>query len=80
VKQPVGDRGEDLAPGFAASQVDPCLGALSEDNLRERLPQQGGLRGVEVDSDEFLLVRLPASLAGDEGAAGHGNLEELGGR
>jgi hypothetical protein len=54
VEQAVGDRGEDPAAGFAAMPADPGLGALGEDHLGQRLPEQVGLRGVEVGLHEFL--------------------------
>src|SRR5712664_4020195 len=56
----VGYGGEDPAAGFAAPEVHPGLGALGEDRLGERLPEQCGRGSVEVGSHEFLLAGLPA--------------------
>jgi len=56
VEQPVGDRGDDPVAGLAAPQVDPGLGALAEDHLGQRLPEQFRLRAIQVRSREFLLA------------------------
>src|SRR5258706_12667973 len=60
VKQLVYDRGDDPAPGLAAPDADPGLGALGEDRLGVRLPDQFGLRHVEIGPHQFLLAGLPA--------------------
>jgi hypothetical protein len=56
VKQLVGDRGDDPAPGLAAPDTDPGLGALGEDRLGVRLLDQFRLRHVEIGPHQFLLA------------------------
>ena len=62
-----------------APRVDPGLGALGEDHLGQRLPEQSYLRDIEMGSHEFLLAGPPPRPSRDQVAAGDGDLKEIGG-